>query len=67
MDDIEMKKLLTLQQVAQRLQISETTLYKLARKGKIPAIKVGNQWRFKKEDIDKWLESQKVSEKKKKG
>lgn len=62
-----METLLTLQQVAQRLQISETTLYKLARRGKIPAIKVGNQWRFKIEDIDKWIESQKVSEKKRKG
>ena len=61
-----MKELLTLQQVAQRLQISETTLYKLARKGEIPAIKVGNQWRFKIDEIDKWLEGQKVSEKKKK-
>jgi excisionase family DNA binding protein len=60
-----MKGLLTLRQVAQKLQISETTLYKLARKGKIPAIKVGNQWRFKIEDIDKWLESQKVLEKEK--
>lgn len=61
-----MEKLLTLQQVAQRLQISETTLYKLARRGKIPAIKVGNQWRFKIEDIDRWLESQKISKKKEK-
>ena len=61
-----MEKLLTLQQIAQRLQISETTLYKLARDSKIPAIKVGNQWRFKLEDIDSWLESQKVTHGKKK-
>jgi len=57
-----MEKLLTLQQIATRLQISETTLYKLARNGKIPAIKVGNQWRFKLDDVDKWLESQKVTQ-----
>ncbi len=61
-----MEKLLTLQEIAKRLQISETTLYKLARNGKIPAIKVGNQWRFKMEDIDSWLESQKVTQGKKK-
>lgn len=61
-----MEKLLTLQQIATILQISETTLYKLARNGKIPAIKVGNQWRFKMEDIDKWLESQKLTQGKKK-
>lgn len=54
-----MNRLMTLQKVAKHLQISETTLYKLARAGNIPAIKVGNQWRFKKEDIDEWLEEQK--------
>ena len=27
----------------------------MARVGEIPAIKIANQWRFKKEDIDKWL------------
>lgn len=61
-----MEKLLTLQQIAQKLQISETTLYKLARNGKIPAIKIGNQWRFKVEDIEKWLESQKIAQRGKK-
>lgn len=61
-----MEKLLTLQQIAQKLQISETTLYKLARNGKIPAIKIGNQWRFKMEDIEKWLESQKIAQRGKK-
>lgn len=49
-------KLLTLKDVAKYLQLSETTIYKMARVGEIPAIKIANQWRFKKEDIDKWLE-----------
>lgn len=61
-----MEKLLTLQQIAQRFQISETTLYKLVRNGKIPAIKIGNQWRFKMEDIEEWLESQKIAQRGKK-
>jgi excisionase family DNA binding protein len=61
-----MEKLLTIEQIAEKLQISDTTLYKLARSGKIPAIKVGNQWRFKMEDIDRWLESQKVTNRVKK-
>ncbi len=52
-------KLLTLKEVAKYLQLSETTIYKMARVGEIPAIKIANQWRFKKEDIDKWLEKQK--------
>ncbi|MGE4546769.1 MAG: helix-turn-helix domain-containing protein [Desulfurella sp.] len=37
-----MEKLLTIEQIAEKIQISETTLYKLARSGRIPAIKVGN-------------------------
>jgi len=59
-----MEKLLTLQQVSEKLQISENTLYKLARKGEIPAIKIGNQWRFKAQDIERWLEEQKILRKK---
>jgi len=31
----------------------------MAQSGKIPAYKVGKQWRFKKEEIDKWVEKQK--------
>jgi len=61
-----MEKLLTLRQVSEKLQISENTLYKLARKGGIPAIKVGNQWRFKVQDIEKWIEEQKISRKNRK-
>jgi excisionase family DNA binding protein len=61
-----MERLYTIEQIAEKLQISETTLYKLARSGRIPAIKIGNQWRFKMEDIDKWLESQKVTQRRKK-
>jgi excisionase family DNA binding protein len=58
-----MEKLLTLRQVSEKLQISENTLYKLARKGEIPAIKIGNQWRFKAQDIERWLEEQKRKKK----
>ena len=58
-----MEKLLTLRQVSEKLQISENTLYKLARKGEIPAIKIGNQWRFKAQDIERWLEEQKTKKK----
>lgn len=52
------RTLLTLKEVAGYLRISETTLYNLARRGEIPAVKVVNKWRFRKEDIDYWLEKQ---------
>jgi len=50
---------LTLEQIAQYLQISTSSIYKMAQAGKIPAYKVGRQWRFKKDGIDRWVEKQK--------
>jgi excisionase family DNA binding protein len=37
---------------AEYLHIKKWTLYRLAKKGKVPGIKVGGQWRFKKEVLD---------------
>ena len=50
------EKLLTVKEIAEYLQLDEHTIYRMARKGKIPAFKVAGQWRFKKELIEKWLE-----------
>ena len=50
-----MKDVLTLEEAAQYLKIAKPTLYRLLEDGKIPAFKVGNQWRFTRELIDKWL------------
>jgi len=49
-------EIMTLEETAKYLKIGKSTLYKMAREGKIPAVKVANQWRFRKEDIDKWLQ-----------
>ena len=48
--------IMTLEETAKYLRIGKSTLYKMAREGKIPAVKIANQWRFRKEDIDKWLQ-----------
>jgi excisionase family DNA binding protein len=48
---------MTLQDVAEYLQLSRDLIYRLAQKGKMPASKVGGRWRFKKEKIDQWVES----------
>jgi len=53
-----MEELLTIDELASYLKISKHTLYKMVEIGKIPALKVANQWRFKKEDINMWLEKQ---------
>jgi excisionase family DNA binding protein len=51
-----MEELLTLKELSRYLKISKPTLYKMVEKGKIPALKIANQWRFKKEDINTWIE-----------
>ncbi len=48
--------IMTVAETADYLRIGKTTLYKMVRDGKIPAFKIGNQWRFKRDDIEKWLE-----------
>lgn len=51
----ESGELQTLEQVAQYLNVNKFTVYRLVIQKKIPAFKVGNQWRFKREMIDAWL------------
>ena len=51
-------KWLTIDQISNYLQASKEKVYKLCQKGKMPASKFGGQWRFKKEQIDKWLLAQ---------
>ena len=51
------EKLMTVKEVAGYLRLDEHTVYRMARKGEIPAYKVAGQWRFKKVLLDKWLES----------
>ena len=53
--DHEPNALKTLDQVAQYLNINKFTLYRLVIQKKIPAFRVGSQWRFKQETVDAWL------------
>jgi excisionase family DNA binding protein len=48
---------LTTEEVLDYLQVNLRTIYRLIKAGKIPAVRVGRQWRFRKRDIDAWLES----------
>ena len=49
------EKLMTIQDVAEYLQIKERTIYSWVQNGKIPGFKIGNTWRFEREDIDLWI------------
>lgn len=54
-------EILTLPEVAQLLKVAEKTVYTMAQKGELPAFKVRGQWRFKRADLDQWIEQQKVA------
>ena len=49
---------LTTDEVLAYLQVNLRTVYRLIKAGKLPAVRVGRQWRFRKGDLDAWLESQ---------
>lgn len=51
-------EIMTVKDLAAYLKMTTATIYKLARKGEIPAAKVASEWRFQKELIDKWLKDQ---------
>jgi len=49
---------MTMKEVAEYLKINEKTAYRLAADGGIPSFKVGGSWRFKRSDIEKWIDEQ---------
>ena len=49
---------LTTKQLQEILQVDRTTIYRMADDGRVPAVKIGNQWRFPRTEIDAWLGSQ---------
>ncbi len=51
-------EILTIKEVAEFLKVNERTVYRLAASKKLPAFKVGNAWRFKKSEIDQWIDDQ---------
>lgn len=49
---------LTVAEVAEYLQISRAKIYAMAQAGEIPCTKLAGQWRFKRDEIDKWMLAQ---------
>lgn len=52
-----MENLLTARDLAERLRITTDTVYRMARQGRIPAVRVGRTWRFRETAIEGWLGS----------
>ncbi len=50
--------IMTISEVAQYVNMHELTVRRLAREGQLPALKLGRQWRIKKDLLEKWLEKQ---------
>ena len=48
--------IMDIKEVSNYLKIKEQTVYRLAQQGKIPAIKIGGQWKVKKEHLDKMFD-----------
>lgn len=53
----EEREILTIAQVAEFLQISEITTYKLVQEGRIPGFKIGRQWRVKKKELRDYIQA----------
>jgi excisionase family DNA binding protein len=58
----QLPRLYTIDEFRHLLRVSRMTFYRLMRTGAIPApFRIGNQWRFRADDIDQWFESKKKS------
>jgi len=55
-----MTELMTVEEVASYLRLTKRSIYRMLKRGKFPAIKVGNRWRFEKNSIDEWLHQKSV-------
>jgi excisionase family DNA binding protein len=47
--------IMTVHDVAAYLRLSEAKVYKMANEGRVPALRMGKSWRFKRELIDEWI------------
>ena len=56
----EFEVFLTTEEVLTYLKITPRTIYRLIRNGELPAVRIGRQWRFRRADLDRWLERQRA-------
>lgn len=54
--DIAKRKVLTIREVSEYLRVSRQTIYRMLRRGDIPAFRIGGDWRFNIEDLGRWVE-----------
>ena len=49
------KEIMDAREVADYLKVHLFTVHKYARQGKLPAFKIGADWRFNRKSIEKWI------------
>ncbi len=59
------EEFVTIEELAERLKISVRTVQRIVERKEISAIRIGRQWRFRKEWVDEWLETKTVNKEKK--
>jgi len=59
MREASQTRAMTVRDVADYLNVNEKTVYRLAQRRELPGFKVAGAWRFRRADIDKWIEFQK--------
>lgn len=58
MTNDQIDQVMTLEELATYLKLPKSTIYKLVQEGRIPGQKLGKQWRFGKQAIDQWLNTE---------
>ena len=53
-------EILTIKEVADYLKVAEKTIYRLVGSKKLPGFKVGGIWRFRKSEVDNWINTQSI-------
>jgi excisionase family DNA binding protein len=53
-------EILTVKEVSELLKVHQGTVYKMVREGRIPAFKIGSDWRFRKDQMVHWIAEQTI-------
>jgi len=53
------ERFMTIKEIAEYLHLNERTVYKWAQEGTIPGSKLGSTWRFRRSEVDLWVEQRK--------
>jgi excisionase family DNA binding protein len=61
-DNGDYREIMTVEEVAEYLRLKPQTIYKWAQEKRIPAAKLGKEWRFRRSVVDRWLDEQMMGE-----